>query len=306
MVQLSKYQKWAFVLPLIAVLIWSLNIAVTRYVADYISPVSISFYRWFVAFLILTPFMLPKVWKQRAVIGKDLGKLAVLSAFGMVLYQGLSYTAAHYTTATNMGIVNAFVPVFTIFISYLILKDVPNRFAIFGSLLSFAGLIYVMSQGHISSLFEQGGHWGDAVMVVAVGFYAFYGVFLKKWQLKLPLLTSLYVQIGFALLYHVPFLLWFGLDGINADNAASVLYAGIFPSLIAPLLWMVAVQAIGPNRTSIFMNLMPVFTAIIASLWLSEHWTIYHTIGGVMILVGIIMAQKKTIKVPSRLVETAS
>lgn len=306
MVQLSKYQKWAFVLPLIAVLIWSLNIAVTRYVADYISPVSISFYRWFVAFLILTPFMLPKVWKQRAVIGKDLGKLAVLSAFGMVLYQGLSYTAAHYTTATNMGIVNAFVPVFTIFISYLILKDVPNRFAIFGSLLSFAGLIYVMSQGHISRLFEQGGHWGDAVMVVAVGFYAFYGVFLKKWQLKLPLLTSLYVQIGFALLYHVPFLLWFGLDGINADNAASVLYAGVFPSLIAPLLWMVAVQAIGPNRTSIFMNLMPVFTAIIASLWLSEHWTIYHTIGGVMILVGIIMAQKKTIKVPSRLVETAS
>ncbi len=306
MVQLSKYQKWAFVLPLIAVLIWSLNIAVTRYVADYISPVSISFYRWFVAFLILTPFMLPKVWKQRAVIGKDLGKLAVLSAFGMVLYQGLSYTAAHYTTATNMGIVNAFVPVFTIFISYLILKDVPNRFAIFGSLLSFAGLIYVMSQGHISSLFEQGGHWGDAVMVVAVSFYAFYGVFLKKWQLKLPLLTSLYVQIGFALLYHVPFLLWFGLDGINADNAASVLYAGVFPSLIAPLLWMVAVQAIGPNRTSIFMNLMPVFTAIIASLWLSEHWTIYHTIGGVMILVGIIMAQKKTIKVPSRLVETAS
>jgi len=306
MVQLSKYQKWAFVLPLIAVLIWSLNIAVARYVADYISPVSISFYRWFVAFLILTPFMLPKVWKQRAVIGKDLGKLAVLSAFGMVLYQGLSYTAAHYTTATNMGIVNAFVPVFTIFISYLILKDVPNRFAMFGSLLSFAGLIYVMSQGHISSLFEQGGHWGDAVMVVAVGFYAFYGVFLKKWQLKLPLLTSLYVQIGFALLYHVPFLLWFGLDGINADNAASVLYAGVFPSLIAPLLWMVAVQAIGPNRTSIFMNLMPVFTAIIASLWLSEHWTIYHTIGGVMILVGIIMAQKKTIKVPSRLVETAS
>lgn len=306
MVQLSKYQKWAFVLPLIAVLIWSLNIAVTRYVADYISPVSISFYRWFVTFLILTPFMLPKVWKQRAVIGKDLGKLAVLSAFGMVLYQGLSYTAAHYTTATNMGIVNAFVPVFTIFISYLILKDVPNRFAIFGSLLSFAGLIYVMSQGHISSLFEQGGHWGDAVMVVAVGFYAFYGVFLKKWQLKLPLLTSLYVQIGFALLYHVPFLLWFGLDGINADNAVSVLYAGVFPSLIAPLLWMVAVQAIGPNRTSIFMNLMPVFTAIIASLWLSEHWTIYHTIGGMMILVGIIMAQKKTMKVPSQLVETAS
>lgn len=304
--QLTKYQKWAFVLPLIAVLIWSMNIAVTRYVADYISPVSISFYRWFVAFLILTPFMLPKVWQQRALIRPFIPKLAVLSAFGMVLYQGLSYTAAHYTTATNMGIVNAFVPVFTIFISYLILKDRPNRFAILGSLLSFAGLIYVLSQGHISSLLAQGGQWGDAVMVLAVGFYAFYGVFLKKWQLKLPLMTSLYVQIAFALLYHLPFLLWLGLDGINTSNAASVLYAGIFPSLIAPLLWMVAVQVIGPNRTSIFMNLMPIFTAIIASMWLSEQWTIYHSIGGVMILVGIIMAQKKSVKVHAPVLETTS
>ncbi|MCH7337831.1 DMT family transporter [Acinetobacter sp. NIPH 2699] len=304
--QLTKYQKWAFVLPLVAVLIWSLNIAVTRYVADYISPVSISFYRWLVAFLILTPFMLPKVWQQRTLIRPLLGKLAVLSAFGMVLYQGLSYTAAHYTTATNMGIVNAFVPVFTIFISYLILKDRPNRFAVLGSLLSFAGLIYVMSQGHISSLFAQGGHWGDAVMVLAVGFYAFYGVFLKKWQLQLPLMTSLYVQIAFALLYHLPFLLWFGLDHINAENAASVLYAGMFPSLIAPLLWMLAVQTIGPNRTSIFMNLMPVFTAIIASIWLAESWTIYHSIGGVMILVGIVMAQKKIVKASSRVLEPST
>ncbi|WP_277560889.1 DMT family transporter [Acinetobacter beijerinckii] len=306
MSQLNKYQKWAFVLPLIAVLIWSLNIAVTRYVADFISPVSISFYRWFVAFLILTPFMLPEVWKQRDLIGPYIPKLAVLSAFGMVLYQGLSYTAAHYTTATNMGIVNAFVPIFTIFISYLILKDRPNRFAIFGSLLSFAGLIYVMSQGHLSSLFAQGGHWGDAVMVLAVGFYAFYGVFLKKWQLQLPLMTSLYIQISFALLYHLPFLLWLGLDGINAENAGSVLYAGVFPSLIAPLLWMVAVQSIGPNRTSIFMNLMPVFTALIASFWLSEHWTIYHTVGGIMILIGIILAQKKTIKMPIQMAKSST
>ncbi|MBH2001760.1 MAG: DMT family transporter [Moraxellaceae bacterium] len=304
--QLSKYQKWAFILPLMAVLIWSLNIAVTRYVADYISPVSISFYRWFVAFLILTPFMLPNVWKQRALIRPYIPKLAVLSAFGMVLYQGLSYTAAHYTTATNMGIVNAFVPVFTIFISYIILKDKPNRFAIFGSFLSFLGLLYVMSQGHFSRLFDQGGHWGDMVMVIAVGFYTFYGVFLKKWQLQLPLMTSLYIQIVFALLYHAPFLLWLGLDSINAENVASVLYAGIFPSLIAPLLWMIAVQAIGPNRTSIFMNLMPVFTAIIATFWLSEHWTIYHTIGGVTILVGIILAQKKTTKTAVALIETSS
>ncbi|MEI2513313.1 DMT family transporter [Acinetobacter soli] len=291
--QIAKTQWWAFLLPLIAVLIWSMNIAVTRYAVDLIEPASISFYRWLIAFIVLTPFMLFKVWTQRALVRRHLGQLAILSAFGMVLYQGLSYTAAHYTTATNMGIVNAFIPVFTIFVSMLILKDIPNRFAIVGSIISFLGLLYILGKGNFATLLNMGGHSGDLLMVVAVFFYAFYGVFLKKWQLKIPLLISLYVQIGFALLYHVPFLMYFGLDAINAQNAPSLLYAGIFPSLLAPLLWMLAVQHIGPNRTSIFMNLMPVFTAIIASLWLAEQWTLFHTIGGMMILVGIVMAQKK-------------
>ena len=60
-----------------------------------------------------------------------------------------------------------------------------------------------------------------------------------------------------------------------------------------------------PKPYQYFFNLMPVFTAIIASLWLSEQWTIYHSIGGVMILVGIVMAQKKTVKAPATRVESA-
>jgi drug/metabolite transporter (DMT)-like permease len=295
MKQQHKVVWWALLLPLTAVLIWSLNIVVTRYVTDFISPVSISFYRWFFAFLILTPFILPRVIRERALIVPHLKQLAVLSAFGLVLYQGLAYTAAHYTTATNMGIINAFIPIFTIFVSMLILRDIPNRYAIIGSLLSFAGLIYVMGQGNPWGLLHAGGQWGDLLMIIAVFFYAFYGVFLKKWQLQIPLMLSLYVQILFALLYHLPFVTWLGLDAINMTNAGSVIYASIFPSLIAPLVWMMAIQRLGPTRTSIFMNLMPVFTALIAFVWLKEAWTIYHSIGGAIILFGIVLAQKKTV-----------
>ncbi len=291
----QQRMKWAFILPLIAVLIWSLNIAVTRYVAEWISPVSISFYRWFVAFWVLTPFMLPKLWQQRAVIKPHLGQLLILSAFGMVLYQGLAYSAAHYTTATNMGIINAFIPIFTVFVSIAILKDFPNRYAVLGSLMSLFGLFYIMGQGSLASVVQGGAHSGDLLMLLAVFFYAFYGVFLKKWQLQIPLLLSLYVQVCFAVLLHLPFIAWLGLDALNAQNWASVVYAGVFPSLIAPLVWMLAVQQLGPNRTSIFMNLTPVFTAVIASLWLAEAWTIYHSIGGLIILFGIILAQKKTV-----------
>ena len=289
----SRGAKFAILLPLIAVFIWSLNIVVTRYVTDYISPVSISFYRWLIAFLILTPFMLKTVWQQRRLITQHWRQLAVLSAFGMVLYQGLGYTAAHYTTATNMGIINAFIPVFTIAVSLLLLKEIPSRYALIGCGISFVGLLFVVAKGDFANLLTMGGHLGDIMMIFAVFFYAFYGVFLKKWQLQIPLLLSLYVQIFFALVYHLPFVLYFGLDVINMQNASSVFYAGVFPSLVAPLVWMLAVQHLGPNRTSIFMNLMPVVTAVIAYFWLAEQWMLYHTIGTAMAIIGVILAQRK-------------
>ena len=288
-----KMMRWAVLLPLLSVFIWSLNIAVTRYVTEYISPVSISFYRWLVAFIMLTPFMLPQLYKNRGLIQQHWKQLAVLAAFGMVLYQGLSYSAAHYTTATNMGIINAFIPVFTILVSVFILKEWPNRFALLGCLISFSGLLLVIAKGHWANLLSLGGHAGDAIMLAAVFFYAFYGVLLKKWQLKIPLFISVYVQIFFALLYHLPFVLYFGLDAINAQNVWSVLYAGMFPSLAAPLLWMLSIQYLGPNQTSIFMNLMPIVTAAIAYCWLGEQWTAYHSIGTALAILGVLLAQKK-------------
>ena len=289
----SNQRWWAYALPMIAVLIWSLNITVTRYVAEFISPISISFYRWLIAFVLMSPFVLLSVWKYRTEIRQNAWQFAVLGACGMVFYQGLAYSAAHYTTATNMGIINAFTPIFTIFISMFILKEMPTRYAVIGGILSFLGLLYVMSQGNLQSLMHLAGHWGDLLMILAVFLYAFYGVFLKKWQIQMPLLTSLYVQIAFALLFHLPFVFVLGLDAINSQNVGSVLYAGVFSSIVAPLVWMMAVQYIGPNRTSIFMNVMPIGTALIAYFWLNEAWTIYHTIGGVIILLGIALAQKR-------------
>ncbi|WP_436917930.1 DMT family transporter [Acinetobacter schindleri] len=292
MTQQHKVVWWAFLLPLAAVLIWSLNMTVNRYVADYISPVSISFYRWILALLILTPFVLPQVIRSWYGIRPYLGKLALLSALGMVLYQGLAYTSAHYTTATNMGLINAFIPVFTIIVGIFVLHIRPAVTAVIGSFLSICGLMYVMAQGQWGNLLNFGDTYiGDVLMLIAVFFYACYGIFLKKWQIQIPLIQSLYIQICFGVLLHIPMILWTGLDAININNAGSIIYAGIFPSIAAPFLWMMAVQVLGPNRSSIFMNLMPVFTALIAYVRLGESWTVYHTIGGLVILVGIFLAQ---------------
>lgn len=292
MTQQQKTMWYALLLPLAAVFIWSLNMTVNRYVADYISPLSISFYRWVLAFLVLTPFVIKRVYAGWSDINPHLGHLAVLGALGMVFYQGLAYTSAHYTTATNMGLINAFIPIFTIIVGIFILKVRPSLAAILGSILSLIGLTYVMAQRHWSHLLALGNSYiGDVLMLIAVFFYACYGILLKKWHIQIPLISSLYIQICFALVLHLPFVLWIGLDPIKTENIWSIAYAGIFPSIAAPFLWMMAVQQLGPNRSSIFMNLMPVFTAMIAYVWLNETWTIYHSVGGMVILLGILLAQ---------------
>lgn len=289
----ARARTWVYVLPLLAVLIWAINIVVTRYAVDVISPMSISFYRWFIAWLILTPFVLVPVIRQWQQLRPYLGHMAVLGLFGMVCYQGFAYTAAHYTTATNMGIINAFIPIFSILLSIIILNIRPSRIALAGTAISILGLMYLITQGEFSRLIQGQHIWGDVLMIIAVALYAFYGVFLQRWQLKLPLFSMLYLQITFAVLMHIPLLMYTGLDMLNAANIQSVLYAAVFPSIIAPFVWMVSIGQLGANRSSIFLNLAPIFTAIIAYIFLHEEWTIYHTVGGAMVLVGILLAQKK-------------
>ena len=285
--------RYVYLLPLTAVLVWAVNIVVTRYAVDLISPISISFYRWLIALVVLTPFCLPKVIRRWVDVRPHLLRLAVLGFFGMVCYQGLAYTAAHYTTATNMGIINAFIPIFSILLSLVVLQIRTSAMALLGSVISIVGLGYLVTQGNIQQLLHGQHIIGDLLMILAVMLYAGYGVLLQHWKIALPLSIMLYIQICFAVVLHLPFLLYFGLDALNASNLPPVLYAALFPSIVAPLVWMMSIQALGSNKSSVFLNLAPIFTAIIAYIFLKEQWTTYHSIGGILVLAGILLVQKK-------------
>jgi drug/metabolite transporter (DMT)-like permease len=289
----SSVSPYIFLLPLITVLIWAINIVLTRAAIDVIQPFNISFYRWLIAFVVLTPFLLPKVSRERQMIMPYLPKLAVLGLFGMVMYQGLAYVAAHTTTATNMGIINALIPLLTVAVASVVLKEKPTLFAIMGGVVSLLGISILIGKGNPASILSGDIHLGDGLMVLGVFCYACYGVLARLWQIPLSLLSSIYIQIFFGALFQLPLVLYEGFQPINADNAVFVLYAATFPSLIAPLLWLKAIEQVGPNRTSIFMNVLPIFTALIAVSFLNEQWHIYHTFGGVLTLLGVGLAQIK-------------
>jgi len=273
-------------------LIWSVNAIVNKLSAGAIEPAAISFYRWLLALLVLTPFVLPGVIRRWQAIRPHLWRLMVLGLLGMALYQSLAYYAAHSVSALFMGIIAALIPLLTVLLSVLVLRIAPTVGILVGSLISFCGLIWLVSAGNLHQLLNHGIGAGEAMMLAASSCYALYGVMTKRWSIPLPVWQSLYVQIAFGVLLLLPGFLMTSDVSLTPRNLPLVAFAGLFASILAPWLWIHGVQKLGASITSIFMNLTPVFTAIIAVLFLHEHLHSYHWIGGGLTLTGVLLAQR--------------
>jgi drug/metabolite transporter (DMT)-like permease len=282
--------QYAF--PLLTILIWAVNTVITKAAADVIVPSEIGFYRWLLAGLLFTPFMLRPVWSNRSAIRPMLGKIVILGVLGMALYQSLAYFAAGMTTATNMGIIQSLVPVMALGLSIAALGTRLTFGALLGAMISFAGVVVVVSAGNIGALIEQGVNRGDAMVLVAAAAYAVYSTLLKKWQLRLPPLQLLYMQILVAIVVLLPLFALSPRTGLNANNIPLVLYAAIPTSMLAPWLWMTSIMRLGPSRTTLFFNLMPIATALIAAVALGERLALYHLFGGALTLCGVILAER--------------
>ncbi|MGQ5524926.1 DMT family transporter [Chitinimonas sp. PSY-7] len=277
--------------PLIAVLIWAGNTVVAKAAVQVLDPAAISFYRWFIALLVLTPFCLRAVWQQRQAIRPYLGKFAVLALLGMVLFQCLAYYAAHHTTATNMGVISALIPLLGLLISGLVFRQPIGPAAMYGVAFSLAGVLYLLGQGNPLSLLASGINHGDAMILIGSASYALYGILLKRWAPPFGPWLNLYVQVVLGVVMLIPVALTAHSMAIPSQGIGMVLFAGIGASVLAAYLWMRGIAQLGSERTAIFMNLLPLFTALIASVSLGETIQAYHWIGGGLILLGVSLTQ---------------
>ncbi|MGY3890670.1 DMT family transporter [Aeromonas mytilicola] len=280
-----------FLFPLLAILIWAANTVVAKAAAGVVDPAAISFYRWVIAALALTPFCLPPLWRRRAEIRPLLGKLLVLSLLGMVLYQCLAYYAAHSTSATNMGVIGSLVPLLTLLNGALFFGQRPGRQALLGMSLSLFGVLWLLGQGNPLALLHSGINPGDGMMLLGAASYALYGLLIRRWQLPFGPWLNLYVQILLAVLLLIPVALNADSLAVPAEGWGLVLFAGLASSLFAAYCWMRGLATLGAERTSVFMNLMPLCTALIAVITIGEPIHGYHLLGGGLILTGVMISQ---------------
>ncbi|MBB1315491.1 MULTISPECIES: DMT family transporter [Aliivibrio] len=281
--------------PITAVFIWAANAVVSKLATGAIEPGAIAFYRWLFALLILLPFCVKPVWQQRQLIVKHLGKLAILALLGMVLNQCLAYYAAHTTSATNIAVFLSLMPLFSLFLAVPLLGKQLKQQALIGSVISFSGLLYMLSEGNPVSLLTKGIQQGDSLMFISSLAYALYSILLNKWKLPLKPWTSVFCQITIATLLQLPLLLSSNSYAITTSAFPMVLFAAAFASVLAPWFWLKGVQQIGAAQATLFMNLVPIFTVLISLLFLGQSPTVYHLIGGGFVFIGLLLAQVKIV-----------
>ena len=281
-----------YLYPLLAILIWAGNTVVNKLAVGVIFPAEIGFYRWVLAGILFTPFMLKPVLANWTTIKPNLGKVFILGVLGMAVYQSLAYFAATLTSATNMGIILSLMPMMALTLSITSLGNRLTAGALVGAVLSFGGVLVVISAGNLSTLIEQGVNMGDAMMLIATLAYANYSTLLKKWQLRMPPLQLLYLQVLVAIIVLLPLFVLSPKTGLSPSNIPLILYACIPTSMLAPLMWMHAISRLGPSRTTLFFNLLPIVTALIAAAVLGERLALYHLLGGALTLGGVVLAER--------------
>lgn len=278
-------------------LFWAGNAVVAKGVVDQIPPMSMSFWRWIIALAILLPFGLPGVLRHKAIIRQHWLSILALATFSVGAFNSLLYLAAMTTSAINIALINATIPIMVALLAWLLLGDRTRPLQALGIALAIVGIATVVARGELAVLTGLQAQAGDLVMVLAVASWGLFSVLLRRQAVPLPPLTFLTVQIATGAMVIFPFYLTdllfiSGGFEVNRATAVPMMYFAIFPGILAYGFWNHGVHRIGPSKAAIFMYLTPVFASVLAGVFLGERLGTSHLIGGALILAGLVLATR--------------
>ena len=291
--RMSPDFNWrAYFLLVIAPLCWASNAVIAKGVIDLIPPVSLAFWRWTIASLLLWPFAHQHAKRDWPLFIRHCKALFLLSLAGIMGFPTLLYIAVNTTTAINVALIQTTMPAVIIVITWIGFKEKVTRLQGLGVGLCVLGGGLVVLRGRLATFFDLSFVEGDLLMLVAVLLYALYSVFLRRRPPLHPL-SFLIFTFATGAMGLLPFYIWElscrGAFALNISTALSILYIALFPSIVAFFCWNRGVASIGANRAGLFVNLVPVFASIMAITWLGESLRAFHIVGMLMIFTGMIL-----------------
>ena len=293
-------QKYlAYLLLVLATLFWSGNFIVGKFATLFqIPPLTLNVYRWIAVWFILMPFTYKEINQNLPYIKRNWLVISFMGVITISTFNSVVYFALNYTQVINAVLMLAAIPVATIVLSSLMNIEKTNIFQLLGLFLSIIGISVIISNADIKKIISLNFNKGDLWMLVCVLTWALYSTLLKKDKFKLSQFSLIQLMVSVGILFLIPQFFYeksIGLE-LNLNKAFFLIlfYVVVFPAIAAYYCWQKAIEIIGPNRSSMFIQLMPLFSAIMAIIIFNEKFEFYHFVGAIFIVSGIYLSNRKS------------
>lgn len=291
--------RWqGILLALVTVIIWSGNYVVAKGISTQIPPVSIAFYRWSLATFCIFPLALKQLPQVLFLLKYHKRYLFFTALTGITIFNTLIYLAGHYTSAINLALIGTTAaPVFITVLSVIFLREKAGPYRVAGMAICLGGILFLLCGGDWHKLAVLHFGKGDLLMLISAFSFSVYSILVKKQPPGIPPAAFLFTVFACGTLMLLPFYL----REISSSPAVqwqphlllTIVYLGIGNSVIGFFGWNVAIERLGASTTSLFANLIPVFSTLEAVIFLGEAFTIIHLLSGLIIVAGVLLANKK-------------
>jgi drug/metabolite transporter (DMT)-like permease len=285
----------AYLFLTLTTLFWAGNVIAARIAVGEVSPMLLITLRWFGTLVLLFAIGGAQLRRDWPVLRRRLPYLTAMGVVGLTAFNALFYIAAHETTAVNIGILQGAMPVLVLLGAVVLFRTKLGVLQFIGLAITVAGVVLVVSQGKLAVLEALNFNQGDLLMLLASLFYAAYALGLRDRPQVSPV-SVLTVISAAAAIATLPLAAVEGLMGWtiwpSVDGWAVVFYVTVFPSVMAQLFFIKGVSLIGPARAGVFINLVPVFAAILAVAVLDEAVRLYHLGALVLVLSGLWLSER--------------
>ncbi len=282
-----------YLLLLLVVLFWSGNFIVANAVQHHIPPISLSFWRWMIAFLILLPFSVKSMLRQQELILKHWKFIGLLGILGVTNFSTFVYLGLQSSTVTNTVLVNSINPIFIVIISWVGFGNRIKTLQIVGIMISLTGLVWIITRGNPAVLVTLQLVKGDLWTLAAAFSWALYTVLFQQYPNNLNPNSFLTTLILIGLIFLTPLYVWETYQQnpftLNLATISGTIYLGIFASILAYLFWNKAVNMVGAHKAGVFHYLIPVFSITLAFFIFDERFKSYHPLGIICIFLGIFL-----------------
>ncbi len=288
-----------YLLLVLAPLLWGGNITAGKLAVGQVDPNLLVIGRWTGAILVLLPLAWPHVRREWPKIRPALPLLFLFGALGFTGFNLLLYNAALFTSGVNASMEQASIPVFVLLGNFLLFAVRPRLLQVIGLIFTIIGVVFVATHGEPGRILALSINVGDLMVLLACVLYAAYSLTLR-FKPSIHWLSFLAITAFSALVTAVLFQAIAGgglvqlfslLPDVTLKGWLIIIYVMVFPSILAQLFYARGVEIIGPNRASIFINLLPVFGTILSVIILGERLETYHLIAAILVIGGIAMAE---------------